>query len=125
MGGKEVTTETRTYEPDQDALARAKTFMEQYLPGAVGKILYTKSCLYTSHRTVTLSSMPCRKIATASSPSEQDTPTSSHPLSAKSSANWPSTAQHRATSKRSASTAPSSANPIRQNTSWCEPQSVP
>jgi sarcosine oxidase len=46
-GGKEVTAETRTYDPDPDALERVHNFLARYLPDALGPILYTKSCLYT------------------------------------------------------------------------------
>lgn len=47
VGGKEVTPETRTYDVDSDALNRVLHFMEQYMPDALGQIIYTKSCLYT------------------------------------------------------------------------------
>lgn len=47
VGGKEVTAETRTYEPDPEALARVQSFMQQYLPDAAKSVLYTKTCLYT------------------------------------------------------------------------------
>ena len=47
VGGKEVTAETRTFEPDQDALDRVVRFMEQRMPGASQKQLFTKTCLYT------------------------------------------------------------------------------
>jgi sarcosine oxidase len=47
VGGREVTPETRTYEPNGDALQRVQKFLQEYLPSALGKILYTKSCLYT------------------------------------------------------------------------------
>jgi sarcosine oxidase len=46
VGGDEVTVETRTYEPNQAALKRCLDWMEKYLPGGVGPILYTKTCLY-------------------------------------------------------------------------------
>jgi len=46
-GGKEVTAETRTYDPDREALERVRMFLGRYLPDALGPILYTKSCLYT------------------------------------------------------------------------------
>jgi sarcosine oxidase len=46
-GGKEVTAETRTYDPDREALERVQLFLARYLPAALGPILYTKSCLYT------------------------------------------------------------------------------
>jgi sarcosine oxidase len=46
-GGREVTTESRTYDTDTDALERVRGFLSRYLPGALGPILYTKSCLYT------------------------------------------------------------------------------
>ena len=47
VGGKEVTAETRTYDPDPDALNRVRQFMETHIPEAYGNILYTKTCLYT------------------------------------------------------------------------------
>jgi sarcosine oxidase len=46
-GGKEVTAETRTFEPDPAALQRVQEFLGQYLPTALGPIIYTKTCLYT------------------------------------------------------------------------------
>ncbi len=46
-GGKEVTADTRTFEPDQDALRRVQDFLGKYIPSALGPIIYTKSCLYT------------------------------------------------------------------------------
>ena len=46
-GGKEVTTETRTFDPDLEAQQRVENFVKQYLPAGYGPILYTKSCLYT------------------------------------------------------------------------------
>ncbi|HEX7337948.1 MAG TPA: N-methyl-L-tryptophan oxidase [Gemmatimonadales bacterium] len=46
-GGREVTAETRTFEPDQAALQRVKEFLARYIPSALGPIIYTKSCLYT------------------------------------------------------------------------------
>jgi sarcosine oxidase len=47
VGGKEVSTETRTYDPDPQALKEVETFLRKFLPDAVGPVLYTKSCLYT------------------------------------------------------------------------------
>ena len=46
-GGQEVTPETRTFEPDQQALGRVQAFLAQHIPAALGPIIYTKSCLYT------------------------------------------------------------------------------
>lgn len=46
VGGGEVTPETRDYEVDQEALKRCLDWMERYLPGGMGPILYTKTCLY-------------------------------------------------------------------------------
>jgi sarcosine oxidase len=46
-GGQEVTAETRTFEPDQAALRRVCDFLSRYIPGALGPIIYTKTCLYT------------------------------------------------------------------------------
>lgn len=47
VGGREVTTETRTYDPDREALKRVESFLGKFIPGALGPVLYTKSCLYT------------------------------------------------------------------------------
>jgi sarcosine oxidase len=46
-GGKEVTADTRTFDPDVEALARVQNFLGKYIPSALGPIIYTKSCLYT------------------------------------------------------------------------------
>lgn len=46
-GGKPVTAETRSFEPDQDNFERVRRWAEQYLPTALGPLLYTKTCLYT------------------------------------------------------------------------------
>jgi sarcosine oxidase len=46
-GGKEVTVDTRTFDPDLDALTRVQGFLAKYIPIALGPIIYTKSCLYT------------------------------------------------------------------------------
>lgn len=47
VGGREVTAETRTFEPDPVAQERVESFLRQYLPSALGPIIYTKTCLYT------------------------------------------------------------------------------
>lgn len=46
-GGKETTGDTRTFDPDPEALDRVVRFLERHLPGALGPIIYTKTCLYT------------------------------------------------------------------------------
>ena len=46
-GGREVTTETRTFEPDQPALQRVRDFLGKYIPSLLGPVIYTKTCLYT------------------------------------------------------------------------------
>jgi sarcosine oxidase len=46
-GGREVTTETRTYQPDPDASRRLEEFMRSHLPSALGPEIVTKTCLYT------------------------------------------------------------------------------
>jgi sarcosine oxidase len=46
-GGREVTADTRTFEPDQAALKRVQDFLARCIPSALGPIIYTKSCLYT------------------------------------------------------------------------------
>jgi sarcosine oxidase len=46
-GGKEVTADTRTFDPDLEALSRVQNFLARYIPTALGPLIYTKSCLYT------------------------------------------------------------------------------
>jgi monomeric sarcosine oxidase len=46
-GGKEVTAESRTFEPDQDAFRRMWEFLDRYIPSFLGPVIYTRSCLYT------------------------------------------------------------------------------
>ena len=46
-GGRETTGDTRTFDPDPDAFDRVLRFLEQHLPGALGPLIYTKTCLYT------------------------------------------------------------------------------
>ncbi|HWB42860.1 MAG TPA: N-methyl-L-tryptophan oxidase [Gemmatimonadales bacterium] len=46
-GGRETTAETRTFEPDQEALDRVTRFLERHVPGVLGPIIYTRTCLYT------------------------------------------------------------------------------
>jgi sarcosine oxidase len=47
VGGKEVTATTRGFDPDPAALGRVQAFLERHMPGALGPIIYTKTCLYT------------------------------------------------------------------------------
>jgi len=46
-GGREVTADTRTFDPDESALHRVRDFLARYIPDALGPIIYTKTCLYT------------------------------------------------------------------------------
>ncbi len=46
-GGQEVTGDTRDFEPDEPARRRVMDFLRQYIPSALGPIIYTKTCLYT------------------------------------------------------------------------------
>jgi sarcosine oxidase len=46
-GGREVTAESRTFEPDVAALERVQQFLDRYLPSALGPIIYTRTCLYS------------------------------------------------------------------------------
>jgi sarcosine oxidase len=46
-GGQETTADTRTFEPDREALDRVIRFLQRYLPDALGPIIYTRTCLYT------------------------------------------------------------------------------
>lgn len=47
MAGHEITLETRTFEPDEDNLARVTAFVKKTLPRAYGPPLYSKTCIYT------------------------------------------------------------------------------
>lgn len=47
IGGREVTADSRTFDPDPAALQRLQDFLQKVLPTALGPILYTKTCLYT------------------------------------------------------------------------------
>jgi sarcosine oxidase len=46
-GGRETSADARTFDPDPEALDRVVRFLERHLPGALGPIIYTKTCLYT------------------------------------------------------------------------------
>lgn len=46
VGGKRVTPETRTFEPNEATLARTESFLAGVLPGILGEPIYTKTCLY-------------------------------------------------------------------------------
>jgi sarcosine oxidase len=46
-GGREVSADSRTFEPDLAALDRVQKFLGKYIPSALGPIIYTKTCLYT------------------------------------------------------------------------------
>jgi len=46
-GGKPVTADTRSFEPDPENSAGVVQWAEQHLPRALGPVLYTKTCLYT------------------------------------------------------------------------------
>jgi monomeric sarcosine oxidase len=46
-GGRVVTAETRSFEPDPDNFARVDAFTRRYLPHAVGPVHYVRTCLYT------------------------------------------------------------------------------
>jgi sarcosine oxidase len=46
-GGREVTTDSRTFDPDPAALQRVQDFLAKYIPTALGPIIYTRTCLYS------------------------------------------------------------------------------
>ena len=46
-GGRAVSPDTRTFEPDPAITARVRAFVDDYLPDAGRKEIYTKTCLYT------------------------------------------------------------------------------
>jgi sarcosine oxidase len=47
VGGEEVTAETRSFEPNPANSQRVENFLKQYIPTALGPVIYTKTCLYT------------------------------------------------------------------------------
>jgi sarcosine oxidase len=47
VGGDVVTPETRTFTPNERPHQRLTAFLEKYIPGSLGPVLYTKTCLYT------------------------------------------------------------------------------
>jgi sarcosine oxidase len=46
-GGKPTTADTRDFEPEPENLRGVQEFLSRYIPGALGPIIYTKTCLYT------------------------------------------------------------------------------
>jgi len=46
-GGKPVTAETRSFDPDPENAARVERWARQYLPKALGPVHLRKTCLYT------------------------------------------------------------------------------
>lgn len=46
-GGRVVTAESRSFEPDPENFGRVHRWAERHLPSALGPVLYTKTCLYT------------------------------------------------------------------------------
>ena len=46
-GGKPVTADGRSFEPDPANAAGVRAFLTKYLPTALGPEIYTKTCLYT------------------------------------------------------------------------------
>jgi monomeric sarcosine oxidase len=46
MTGRFVTQETRSFEPDPSETDRIASFLSQWLPGAAGPELYSKTCVY-------------------------------------------------------------------------------
>ncbi|MDX1643001.1 MAG: N-methyl-L-tryptophan oxidase [Thermoanaerobaculia bacterium] len=47
VGGVETTAETRSFEPDREALARMRAWCETHLPDALGPEHLIRTCLYT------------------------------------------------------------------------------
>jgi sarcosine oxidase len=46
-GGRDVTPESRTFEPDPGYAATVERFVRDHLPGALGPILEVRTCIYT------------------------------------------------------------------------------
>jgi sarcosine oxidase len=47
VGGRRTTARTRGFDPDLDCLDRCGAFFADHMPGAIGRPLQTKTCLYT------------------------------------------------------------------------------
>ncbi len=47
IGGREITLDTRDFEPDPGILAREEAFRRRTFLGIDGPALYSKTCLYT------------------------------------------------------------------------------
>ncbi len=47
VGGREVTGDTRSFDPDPEYAARLDAFMREHLPSGFGPYLVQKTCLYT------------------------------------------------------------------------------
>jgi sarcosine oxidase len=47
VGGREVTGDTRSFEPDPEYAATLDAFMQEHLPGGFGPYLRQRTCLYT------------------------------------------------------------------------------
>ena len=47
VGGDVVTGDTRTFEPNPRPFERLTSFLGKHCPGALGPVMYTKTCLYT------------------------------------------------------------------------------
>lgn len=47
VGGDEVTTETRRWEPNPRPFAKLVRFFETHIPDGLGPVLFTRTCLYT------------------------------------------------------------------------------
>ncbi len=47
VGGRETTARTRSFATDPDCLGRVERFLATRMPGAVGRAVATKTCLYT------------------------------------------------------------------------------
>lgn len=47
VGGDVVTPETRTFEPNPRPYEKLEHFLSERIPGSLGPVLYTKTCLYT------------------------------------------------------------------------------
>jgi monomeric sarcosine oxidase len=60
MSGRFVTQQTRSYQPNPDQTAEVAGFLAQYLPGAVGPELVSKTCVYdlTADRNFVLGTVP-------------------------------------------------------------------
>ena len=68
VGGDVVTADTRTFEPNPRPYERLTRFLARHIPGFLGPVMYTKTCLYTMtpDRNFIIERVPqCQRVSVA------------------------------------------------------------